>query len=130
VSDRAVQAIDVSAAFYDDFTSGCDHADWTGSLERLARAAGMTGRRALDLAWIEQLTPAEDGCWRSEHGVHVQRHPPAERLHRLLRAAGPEPVSEHGSHLSGRLDPGVDELRHAKAVYVARAAAPERGEGR
>jgi len=48
--DHAVRANDVFAGFYDDFTSHHDHADWTGRLERLARDAGLRGRRLLDVA--------------------------------------------------------------------------------
>jgi len=43
-------AYDGLAPAYDAFTAGHDHAAWTRDLEALARAAGLRGRRLLDVA--------------------------------------------------------------------------------
>lgn len=43
-------AYDAFAPFYDDFTGDHDYEAWTASLEGLARAAGLHGRRLLDVA--------------------------------------------------------------------------------
>lgn len=46
----ALLAYERLAPFYDRFTDGYDHDGWIGRLEALARAHGMRGRRALDVA--------------------------------------------------------------------------------
>jgi SAM-dependent methyltransferase len=48
--DHARTAYDIFAPHYDAFTAHHDYDAWTASLERLAREAGLTGRRLLDLA--------------------------------------------------------------------------------
>jgi SAM-dependent methyltransferase len=47
--DHARAAYDALAPGYDTLTSGHDHDGWTGLLEGLARDAGLTGRRLLDV---------------------------------------------------------------------------------
>ena len=47
--DHARAAYDALAPGYDTLTSGHDHGGWTALLERLAREAGLTGRRLLDV---------------------------------------------------------------------------------
>jgi ubiquinone/menaquinone biosynthesis C-methylase UbiE len=41
---------DAFAPYYDEFTAHHRYDEWTRSLEALARAAGLDGRRLLDLA--------------------------------------------------------------------------------
>jgi SAM-dependent methyltransferase len=48
--DHARVAYEVLSDSYDLLTTDHDYANWTLSLERLARAAGLTGRRLLDVA--------------------------------------------------------------------------------
>jgi SAM-dependent methyltransferase len=48
--DHARIAYDTFAPHYDAFTAHHDYEGWTASLERLAREAGLRGRRLLDLA--------------------------------------------------------------------------------
>jgi SAM-dependent methyltransferase len=50
VSTSARRAYDAFAPFYDDFTAHHDYEDWTTTLERLAQACGLEGRRHLDIA--------------------------------------------------------------------------------
>ncbi|HEY6729645.1 MAG TPA: class I SAM-dependent methyltransferase [Solirubrobacterales bacterium] len=56
----------------------------------------------------------------TEH-VHQQRHFPEAQVRAALAAAGLECAALYGE-LEGNLDPELDEDRHSKAVYVARAA--------
>jgi SAM-dependent methyltransferase len=48
-SDHARVAYDAFAPYYDAFTAHHDYEAWTRALEALARQAGLTGRRLLDL---------------------------------------------------------------------------------
>jgi SAM-dependent methyltransferase len=69
--------------------------------------------------WIDRLRAGDDGRWTRERSVHHHRHHPLATVRRALRQAGLESLAEHGSDLSGRLEPGVDESRHVKAVVLA-----------
>jgi SAM-dependent methyltransferase len=46
--EHARAAYDAFAPFYDDFTAGHRYTEWTASIEALASAAGLRGRRLLD----------------------------------------------------------------------------------
>lgn len=48
--DPAAAAYDVLAPHYDDFTAGYAYEPWITAIEKRARALGLRGRRALDLA--------------------------------------------------------------------------------
>jgi SAM-dependent methyltransferase len=48
--DHALQAYEVFASFYDDFTAGHRNDEWTGMVLDAARAAGLHGERLLDVA--------------------------------------------------------------------------------
>src|SRR4051812_26297018 len=48
--DHARRAYDALAPGYDDLTRGHDHVAWTGLLEAHAIAAGLAGKRLLDVA--------------------------------------------------------------------------------
>jgi SAM-dependent methyltransferase len=50
LSQHARAAYDVFAPHYDDFTAHHDYGRWTATLEELARACGLRGRRLLDVA--------------------------------------------------------------------------------
>src|SRR5690349_20407066 len=47
--DRAGQAYDGLAPHYDAFTAGYEYDRWLDALEAMARAAGLDGRRLLDI---------------------------------------------------------------------------------
>ena len=49
LADPAVGAYDEMAPFYDRFTAHHDYDAWIATLEELARAHGLTGRRLLDV---------------------------------------------------------------------------------
>ena len=59
--------------------------------------------------------------WRRTDVRVEQRHHPAEAVRESLEAAGWECAALYGQGLDGRLEPELDELRHTKAVFVARA---------
>jgi SAM-dependent methyltransferase len=84
---------------------------------------------ALGEAWIDRLERAEPPWWTRVRTVHRQRHHPRAALERALGAAGLACVAVWGTDGAGELEQPLDELRHAKAVYIAQHAAPAR-EGR
>ena len=59
--------------------------------------------------------------------VHRQRHWPVADMARIAADAGLEVVDVFGQHRGARLERGVDEAVHGKALFVARAAPEERG---
>jgi SAM-dependent methyltransferase len=77
-------------------------------------------------ATLEALNRRTDGSWWRERGVHHQRHHPRARIESALRQAGLEPVAVRGMRLDGTVTDGFDELDNSKAVYIARASAPQR----
>ena len=60
-------------------------------------------------------------AWTRTDSLHRQRHHPPGRLREALNSAGLETVAVYGQGLDGRPGPGLDERRHTKAVFVARA---------
>lgn len=52
--------------------------------------------------------------------AHVQRHHPETAVRAALSAAGLRCAGVYGQGLDGKPRPGLDELVHTKAVYVAR----------
>jgi SAM-dependent methyltransferase len=79
----------------------------------------------------ELLALERDGEWWSRTRFeHHQRHHAEATVRAALAAAGLPWVAGYGMHLDGSVTDGFDELVNSKAVYVARASAPEQGEGR
>jgi SAM-dependent methyltransferase len=90
------------------------------------------GRSAPDLpsgasaeAWLDRLTPDAEPWWSRVRGVHHQRHHPEAVIRRALEAAGLAWVGVWGTEQDGAREQPFDDLRHNKAVYIARASAPE-----
>ncbi len=90
------------------------------------------GRSAPDLpsgaaaeAWLDRLTPDSRPWWSRIRGVHHQRHHPEAAIRRALEAAGLACVGVWGTEQDGSREQPFDDLRHNKAVYIARASAPE-----
>jgi SAM-dependent methyltransferase len=75
-------------------------------------------------AHIDYLQLDSSPWWRRTRVVHRQRHHPAERVERALAAAGLRTVAVWGTDGAGASEKPLDEERHNKAVYVAKA---ERG---
>jgi SAM-dependent methyltransferase len=79
----------------------------------------------------ELLALERNGEWWSRTRLEdVQRHHDEATVRGALVAAGLPWVAAYGMRLDGSVTGGFDELVNSKAVYVARASAPERGEGR
>ena len=74
---------------------------------------------ALGEAWIDRLERADPPWWSRVRTVHRQRHHPRAVLERALRAAGLACVAVWGTDGAGGLERPLDELTHAKAVYIA-----------
>jgi SAM-dependent methyltransferase len=70
-------------------------------------------------AAVTAFVREEDG-WRRRQAVHRQRHHPQGDVTAALERAGLQPLGIYGQGLDGLPGPGVDELRHTKAIYVAR----------
>jgi SAM-dependent methyltransferase len=80
---------------------------------------------AMAQATLEALQRHEDGSWRRERSAHHQRHHPRATVEAALRRAGLRAVAVHGMRLDGSTTDDFDELGNSKAVYIARASAPE-----
>jgi SAM-dependent methyltransferase len=77
-----------------------------------------------DLARAELLvlTRRDDGFWDERVIEHVEQHHPEATVRAAAAAAGLEIAAVRGLNMDGSVDPEFDELRHNKAVYVARLA--------
>jgi ubiquinone/menaquinone biosynthesis C-methylase UbiE len=75
-------------------------------------------------AWIDRLEQQESGWWRRVRSEHRHRHHPDARVRGAVRAAGLDHRATFGTEPSGVMETPLDELRHSKAVYIARSAAP------
>src|SRR5918999_311530 len=72
------------------------------------------------VAHLDALVRQPDGWWSETRSVHRHRHHPPDELRAAVDHAGLRCVAVHGLHVDGRVEPDADELRHSKAVYVAR----------
>ena len=73
-------------------------------------------------ATIEAFGRRVDGAWERTSNPHVQRHYPQELVRELLEAAGLRCLGVSGQFRDGSLEPGTDELRHTKFIYVCTPA--------
>jgi SAM-dependent methyltransferase len=85
------------------------------------RAGGELAPGAVAEAVVDRLEPADPPFWRRSRALHRQRHHPRERLEAALAAAGLRCVAVWGTDGAGGSEQPLDELRHNKAVYIARA---------
>jgi SAM-dependent methyltransferase len=88
-------------------------------------AADTFAEGDLAQATLEALNRRTDGSWWRERAIHHQRHHARASVESALRSAGLEPVAVRGMRLDGTVTDGFDELDNSKAVYIARASAPE-----
>jgi SAM-dependent methyltransferase len=89
---------------------------WQGS-------AGDLGEGGLAEATLDVVRP-NGAAWDRRTSRHLQRHHPERRVRRLLRAAGLECVAVYGQFPDVRFEQPLDELRHSKAIYIARRTSP------
>lgn len=74
-------------------------------------------------ASLDVFRPNGSG-WNRCVGRHFQRHHPEARIRHLLRRAGLHCVAVYGQFPGPRFECPLDELRHSKAIYVARLSSP------
>lgn len=93
------------------------------------RVVLLEGRSRPDLApgdaaqtWIDRLEPAASGWWTRTRSSHHHRHHPDAAVRSALARSGLDCRGVYGTHTSGVIETPLDELAHAKAVYVARGA--------
>ena len=95
---------------------------WHGGPARL-REPGGRAEVAMDV-----MSRRADGLWRRASASWGHWHYPLASIPPIATAAGLEIVAIRGQRTGGRLEPGADEERHAKAVFLARHRRPERSE--
>jgi ubiquinone/menaquinone biosynthesis C-methylase UbiE len=82
------------------------------------------------IAWLDRLERGDDGWWTRTRSVHHHRHHAPETVRAALAAADLECHAVLGAHITGALEQPLDELRHTKAVYIARRGASDGSERR
>jgi SAM-dependent methyltransferase len=94
------------------------------------RIVTLEGRGSRDLASggtattvIDRLERQPSGWWTRIRSRHHHRHHPERDIRAALDRAGLECVGVYGTLPTGVIEAPLDELRHAKAVYIARASA-------
>jgi len=95
------------------------------------RVVVLEGRGRPDLepggeayAWIDRLERQASGWWSRARSEHHHRHHADATLRAALKAAGLVCCAIYGTQTSGVIEAPLDELLHAKAVYIARHPAP------
>ena len=77
---------------------------------------------------MDVMSRRGDGLWRRASASWGHWHYPLASIPPIATAAGLEIVAIRGQRSGGRLEPGADEERHAKAVFLARATRAERSQ--
>jgi hypothetical protein len=105
-------------------------------LEADDRLLAWRGRGREDVragAWVEAtfdaFEPRADGAWTRTTSPHLQRHYPEAVVRESLAEGGLDCLGVFGHGPDGRAEPGLDEDRHTKGVFIARRRAPARGRG-
>ena len=93
---------------------------WHGAPARL-REPGGRAEVAMDV-----MSRRSDGLWRRASASWGHWHYPLASIPAIADAAGLEIAAICGQRSGGRLEPGADEQRHAKAVFLARHLRSER----
>jgi SAM-dependent methyltransferase len=86
---------------------------WVGSGAEDPQAGGSFAAR------VEIFEREASGLWRRCTSHHRQRHHTRAEVCRALAAAGLRLLAVHGLTAGAQSEDGVDERRHAKAIYVA-----------
>jgi ubiquinone/menaquinone biosynthesis C-methylase UbiE len=73
---------------------------------------------------IDRLELQESGWWQRVGSQHHHRHHPDAVVRAAISQAGLDCRASLGTDGAGGFESPVDELRHAKAVYIARRGAP------
>jgi predicted TPR repeat methyltransferase len=105
------------------FEDGDTYLAWRG------RTPSDAGPGVLAEGVLDAFTRDADGSWqRHDGGHHRQRHHTEVEVRSALAAAGLDCVGVYGHGLDGKPVAGADELRHTKALFIARCGA--HGDGR
>jgi SAM-dependent methyltransferase len=70
--------------------------------------------------WIDRLEPQDSGWWARTRSEHHHRHHSDATVRAALAGAGLVCHGSFGTQLTGVIEAPLDELQHAKAVYIAR----------
>jgi ubiquinone/menaquinone biosynthesis C-methylase UbiE len=70
--------------------------------------------------WIDRLERQESGWWVRTRSAHHHRHHPDAAVRAAVARAGLDLCEVSGTHTSGVIEAPLDELLHAKALYIAR----------
>jgi hypothetical protein len=92
------------------------------------RASRELAGGAVAEAVFDAFELSGSGAWERTTSHHRQHHHPERVVRAALAAAGLECVGVYGHGFDARPEPGIDEDRHTKAVYIARHATEEGGE--
>ena len=76
---------------------------------------------------MDVMTRCGDGLWRRASASWGHWHYPLASIPAIVARAGLEVLAVRGQHPGGRLEPGADEQRHPKALFLVRR---RRSEGR
>jgi ubiquinone/menaquinone biosynthesis C-methylase UbiE len=74
--------------------------------------------------WIDRLEPQPSGYWARTRSTHHHRHHPDATVRAALARACLTCCHAYGTQTSGVIEEPLDELLHAKALYIARHEAP------
>jgi len=103
------------------FEDGDTYLAWRGGTAPDSEAGLLAEGR------LDAFTREADGRWRRhDGGRHWQRHFSEPVVRSALASAGLECVGVYGHGLDGKPETGADELRHTKALYIARRGAQGR----
>ena len=70
--------------------------------------------------WIDRIEPQDSGWWARTRSEHHHRHHPESSIRSALADAALACHGIYGTHTTGVIEAPLDELRHTKAVYIAR----------
>ena len=70
--------------------------------------------------WIDRIEPQDSGWWARTRSEHHHRHHPESSIRPALADAALACHGIYGTHTTGVIEAPLDELRHTKAVYIAR----------
>jgi SAM-dependent methyltransferase len=93
---------------------------WHGSPARLDEPGGRA------VVAMDVMSRRDDGLWKRASASWGHWHYPLATIPPIVASAGLELLAVHGQRSGGRLEPGADEERHPKALFLVRRARRER----
>jgi SAM-dependent methyltransferase len=83
------------------------------------RGSARVGAGGSAETWIDRIEPQASGWWARTRSEHHHRHHTEASIRASLAAAGLECRAVYGTHTTGVTEAPLDDLRHAKALYIA-----------